>query len=324
MSANLPRTPIPMVVVGGYLGTGKTTLLNHLLTHANGLRVAVLVNDFGEINIDAALIRARSGDVIQLENGCVCCSIGDKLVQTLAAIGERAQRPDLLVIEASGVSDPRRIAQVGMLDPAFRLNAIVTTADVSQLQAHLADPLVGDMVRQQAASATVMVLTKCDLVEAAVAQEAARTLKAIAPTAAQWRAVDGAVPLSIFLDEPGVPRQATSAMRTREGRWSSSHGGLTSVHASITSFAYRTPRRFHKRALQQVLRDLPDGTLRAKGIVQVQERSTAQEFHVVGGSVKIADAGLITKESALVFIGCFAEGDEQRMRTRLNSALAQE
>ncbi|MEG1769601.1 MAG: GTP-binding protein, partial [Comamonas sp.] len=84
------HVPIPMVVVGGYLGAGKTTMLNRLLTQSGDLRVAVLVNDFGEINIDAALIRTRSDDVIQLENGCVCCSIGDKLVQALAEISERA------------------------------------------------------------------------------------------------------------------------------------------------------------------------------------------------------------------------------------------
>ncbi|HLB75609.1 MAG TPA: GTP-binding protein, partial [Candidatus Dormibacteraeota bacterium] len=75
-AAAAQRAPIPMVVVGGYLGAGKTTLLNRLLERADGLRVAVLVNDFGEINIDAALIRTRSSDVLQLENGCICCSIG--------------------------------------------------------------------------------------------------------------------------------------------------------------------------------------------------------------------------------------------------------
>ena len=92
------RQPIPLVVLGGYLGAGKTTLLNQLLLNATGRRVTVLVNDFGEINIDAALIRERGADVIQLENGCICCSIGGRLAEALTAIDAQAERPELLVI----------------------------------------------------------------------------------------------------------------------------------------------------------------------------------------------------------------------------------
>ena len=84
------RSPIPLVVLGGYLGAGKTTLLNQLLANREGRRITVLVNDFGSINIDAALIRERTDDVIGLENGCVCCTIGGRLVQTLIAISARA------------------------------------------------------------------------------------------------------------------------------------------------------------------------------------------------------------------------------------------
>jgi Ni2+-binding GTPase involved in maturation of urease and hydrogenase len=115
------RPPIPLVVLGGYLGAGKTTLLNHVLSNAGQRRVAVLVNDFGDINIDAALIRERTDDVINLENGCVCCSIGGRLVDALVKISARPARPELLIIEASGVSDPVKIAQIGLLDRAFRL-----------------------------------------------------------------------------------------------------------------------------------------------------------------------------------------------------------
>ena len=117
-----PIAPIALIVLGGYLGAGKTTLLNRLLADAQGRRVTVLVNDFGAINIDASLIREQSDDVISLENGCVCCSIGGRLVQALVEISARADPPDVLIIEASGVSDPVRIAQVGMLDRAFRLH----------------------------------------------------------------------------------------------------------------------------------------------------------------------------------------------------------
>ena len=329
MTEKPPRTPIPMVVIGGYLGTGKTTVLNRLLTDTQGRRVAVLVNDFGEINIDAAMIRARSDDVIQLENGCVCCSIGDKLVQALADIGEREERPDLLVIEASGVSDPMRIAQVGMLDSAYRLNAIVVTADVSRLGENLNDPLVGDMVRQQLSAATAVILTKCDLVSEEGVLESTEVVKRMASRAAIFRAEHGAIPLSVFVDVPPVeatPQPRGSNLTAHDGRWKKQSMNA-SLHSSITSFAYRTTGRFHKQQLRQVLRELPAGTLRAKGIVQVHGKERAQEFHVVGGRVRVGDAEVTVmadtaeaSESVLVFIGCLTAADEAQVRSSLDAA----
>ena len=101
---------MPVTVIGGYLGAGKTKLLNRLLAEAEGRRLAVLVNDFGEVNIDAALIANRDGETISLTNGCVCCSIGDNLGMTLYDLAERPDGPEHILVEASGVADPARIA----------------------------------------------------------------------------------------------------------------------------------------------------------------------------------------------------------------------
>ena len=111
MSALAKR--LPLTVIGGFLGAGKTTLLNRWLREANGQRLAVLVNDFGALNIDAELIAANTGETIALSNGCVCCQIGDDLSGALIRVLESADRFDAVVIEASGVSDPWRIAQLG-------------------------------------------------------------------------------------------------------------------------------------------------------------------------------------------------------------------
>ena len=112
---------IPFTVIGGFLGAGKTTLLNHWLADPQGERLAVLVNDFGAINVDAALLRPE-GDpadpqVMALSNGCVCCSIGGDLADALARVMDRRPSVDRIVVEASGVSDPWRIAQVALADP---------------------------------------------------------------------------------------------------------------------------------------------------------------------------------------------------------------
>ena len=101
--------PIPVVIIGGYLGAGKTTLINHCLQ--SGLRnAAIIVNDFGDINIDAALISQFSSDTLELTNGCICCTIGETLADTLFTILDRPVQPELIVIETSGVSDPATVA----------------------------------------------------------------------------------------------------------------------------------------------------------------------------------------------------------------------
>jgi len=247
-AAAAQRAPIPMVVVGGYLGAGKTTLLNRLLERADGLRVAVLVNDFGEINIDAALIRTRSSDVLQLENGCICCSIGGRLAEALAAVGARPDRPDLLVIEASGVSDPVRIAQVGMLDPALQLNAILVAVDVQDVDEQLRDPLVGDMVRRQIAGATALVLTKADLASAPMTGKARQRLAEIAPHTMVLTAQCGEIPLAVFLDAVPLPRQPQhpqrllGALAGEGGAWKRAVDGSASLAGMAGITSSRTPR----------------------------------------------------------------------------------
>jgi G3E family GTPase len=145
----MTATPIPLTVIGGYLGAGKTTLINHLLREAGGRQLTVLVNDFGELEIDAALIEARHGDTISLSNGCICCAVGDRLVSALMQIGRRARPPDQLVIETSGIADPRRVAQIGTAGRRFALHGIVVVVDPLEARARLADPYVGETVRRQ-------------------------------------------------------------------------------------------------------------------------------------------------------------------------------
>ena len=317
-AAAAQRAPIPMVVVGGYLGAGKTTLLNRLLERADGLRVAVLVNDFGEINIDAALIRTRSSDVLQLENGCICCSIGGRLAEALAAVGARPDRPDLLVIEASGVSDPVRIAQVGMLDPALQLNAILVAVDAEGLDEQLCDPLVGDMVRRQIASATALVLTKTDLASAPMIGKARQRLAEIAPQTMVLTAQRGEIPLAVFLDAVPLPRHPQRLLGAGGG-WKGAAEGM----AGIDSFSYTTQRRFDRQRLKHALRTLPVPLLRAKGMVRLQGRDVAQEIHVVGGRLRIGRlADMDVAESALVFIGFLGNGAPHVLRDHLEMALA--
>jgi G3E family GTPase len=154
---------LPLTVIGGFLGAGKTTLLKHLLENADGRRLAVLINDFGALNIDAALIKATGADSIELSNGCVCCSLGDDLVKQLVILEKSADKFDHVVIEASGVGDPWKIAQIGMVAGAYRLDSVIVVVDTETIETHISDELTSDTVIRQLARADIVLANKSDL-----------------------------------------------------------------------------------------------------------------------------------------------------------------
>lgn len=147
---------VPFTLLGGYLGSGKTTLVNHALATSGGRRLVVLVNDLGAINIDVDLIAEHAGSTMSLTNGCVCCSIADDLGQTLEEIRAFTEPPDHILMELSGVAEPARVAPWAATT-GYRLDGIVVTADAEQIDAQLTDELVGDSVRAQLVSADLVV-----------------------------------------------------------------------------------------------------------------------------------------------------------------------
>ena len=155
---------LPLTVIGGYLGAGKTTLINELLIDSNIGRVAIIVNDFGEINIDESLILSHDGDTISLANGCICCSLVDGFAETLTQLRDRADQIDRVVIEVSGVGEPRKIAQWGHT-PGFFLDGVVVLVDPSSVIERSEDPYVGEMVCSQIREADLILLSRCDLLK---------------------------------------------------------------------------------------------------------------------------------------------------------------
>ena len=154
---------LPTLVIGGYLGAGKTTLVNNILRHANGQRIAVLVNDFGDINIDADLIQGQFGDILELSGGCVCCSFGADLVGSLMTVATRTPAPDWVLIETSGVALPGAVARSARLVSALNVLGVLTVLDALTVAAQAINRYVGSTVMQQIQDARWLLLNKVDL-----------------------------------------------------------------------------------------------------------------------------------------------------------------
>lgn len=153
-------TPLPMTVISGYLGAGKTTLINALLAQDHGLKLLILVNDFGAINVDADLLASADEDTIALTNGCVCCTMGADLFMALSDALDRTPRPDHLIVEASGVADPAQIARAAIAEPDMTYVGIVTVIDGPAFADLRDDPLIGRQVIQQVACADLVWVSK--------------------------------------------------------------------------------------------------------------------------------------------------------------------
>ena len=271
---------LPLLVIGGYLGSGKTTLVNRILAETDE-RLAVVVNDFGDIDIDSRLITAADEDKIELANGCVCCSLSDGLLAVLDRLIETDGRYDRIVIEASGVADPGAIGQYGHL-PGLRLDAALVVASAEDLESWLDDELIAETVALQLRRADAVVLSKLDLVSSAAAERARGLVAAVAPPATVVAAGAHALAVRGVLDGGAV-----------EG------GGELAAHRTWTWTAREPVTRERFAAM---IAALPPTVVRGKGFVVVANVEEPQEFHLVGKRWSLRNATSGADRSEVVFI----------------------
>jgi G3E family GTPase len=328
------------IVLGGYLGAGKTTLLNHLLRHAQGRRIAVMVNDFGDIGIDVDLIESTDSEVMNLAGGCICCSVGSDLVAALMALPQRAPPPDLVLIETSGVALPGSVARSARLAPGIEIDGVVVLVDAETIRIRAADRHVGDTVLQQLAEADLLVLNKIDLVDPPTLAATRQWLSGIAPNARIIESLDARVPPELILgladDTAARASQSlltSSAVSSSASPWPAVDirtGGhrLRPVLAMAAgdrfeSLSFRIAGRLDAQALAAALSDPAQGVLRAKGLVQ-GVNGEPLVIQTVGARSRVspATAGLISpgQPARLVVIGLRDTLDARRIDALLDDA----
>ena len=265
-NSNSTFSPIPVTIIGGFLGSGKTSLLNHIINNTRGKRFAVLVNDFGEINIDAKLVVSVEGETISLANGCVCCVIRDDLLKEVIRLCERDPLPEHIVIESSGVARPVSVAET-FFNPAVQhlveVQNMITLLDADLVIDDQAD--YTDLAYAQVAVADLVVINKTDLVPPQRLETVRKKVEAIVPRACIWETTFGEVPLDLIFDD-----QMSRVMENLRGK----NKLLTPHHEhhhgeEFATWTFCSQAEWSFNALQLAVEHLPKGIFRAKGMVRL-------------------------------------------------------
>ena len=257
---------IPTFVIGGYLGAGKTTFINAFLATGTP-NVAVVVNDFGEVNIDAALISERHADTIELTNGCVCCAVGQSLADTLYTLLDRPHLPAMILIEASGVADPSNVAaytHIAGLAPA----GVLVLVDAREVKRTHANPLLRTTIERQLRSANLLAITKHEIATSGELADAQTLITTLAPTTTAITVDTDVLAHLMASDDSATPRES----------------GAPHARFSTTLHHFTSPPS--QDELVQFLSGLSPSVVRAKGIVMASNGSavlgqkTGQHFTI--------------------------------------------
>jgi G3E family GTPase len=320
----LPKRGMPVTIITGFLGSGKTTLLNHILTNNQQLKVAVLVNEFGDIDIDSQLLVSVDENMVALSNGCICCTINDSLIEAVYQILEQGDKIDYLVLETTGVADPLPIALTFLnteLRDLTRLDSILTVVDADtftpehfQSEAALRQIIYGDII----------LLNKTDLVSPKKIKDLEEDLNRIKPGSRIIHSQYTQVPLPLILDIDVNNSQVyfTEEMRDKHDHHDHDHHHDHLTIDGFVSVSFEVDRPFIVEKFQNFLvDDLMNNVFRAKGILWFKESQLRHIFQLSGKRYDMnTDQWLTPRRNQLVFIG--RNLDSVILKKQLNQCLA--
>lgn len=291
---------VDVIIVGGYLGSGKSSLVNHLLRTSAPKETGVIVNDLAPVNVDAQHVIQEAGLKIGIQDGCVCCSVTDRLGDAFDWMSAFRPRLKRIVVEASGVGDPYRISYYGRGMRDLRLSAMVTVVDASTVIERLDDKFVGNLVKRQIQAADRLILNKIDLVPIRRLSEVEAILREFNQEAIVVRARHSQVDASaIYL------RDSTPVLTLRPSKMLPATGDAEVVDHAFSTLVLRTKESVDQLGMYESLTQLAEKTERIKGVIVTSEEANNRYLvQAAGRNVQLTrtDPSAAYYESVLVFV----------------------